>query len=696
MNLYGALPIIASLFLFALGVLIFVQGLKAYKAFYKVTFACGCICCFVWLFSFGIMYLSKNPTISLFCARLGVSSAVFTAMTFHHFIVLLLNRRERLFIALTYLVGVIFAVLTWVPHWFISGLYEYSWGYYPNLTRLNLVSILVFALLFARGAVLSYFGYHDKLKQSLITDANRIRYIFWGFVVGPIAGIDYLPGYGFDFYPFGFLIMTAWVSIISYAILKHQLMDIEVVIKKTLVFAGLFGFVFGVIVVVAMLTQEFIARYFPHSKFIALAISAVIIVFLQQPVYNFLVNISNKYLFQKKYDARKILNAFSNEALTILNLDRLCRITIDTLVKNLYLANCAILLLSRDETKYEIYDSSGLDNQEVCFKKESPLINQLKSAQMPVLYHSYERDLQACDDAKNEMDTIKSRLCIPLIIHSEIVGILSLGSKKSDQPYLADDIDILTTLAKALSIAISNARLFAQAAQYEKLATIGTLASGINHEVCNPLNNMSTRMQIFIANLTRGAFKHKTQDELLKEVKDMLNDSIAQIHKVAGITGKLSSFAKPTKMVISKPVDISQSIEAALGVLGHKLQLDRIKIIKNIPSNLSKVIADEDQMQQIFFNLIRNAAQAIKEEGEIIINAREESASVIVEISDTGCGIPEDKLDKIFEPFYTTKADGSGYGLSIVREVIWRNKGEIKVKSKEGAGTTFYLEFAKT
>jgi signal transduction histidine kinase len=176
----------------------------------------------------------------------------------------------------------------------------------------------------------------------------------------------------------------------------------------------------------------------------------------------------------------------------------------------------------------------------------------------------------------------------------------------------------------------------------------------------------------------------------------MLNDSIAQIHKVAGITGKLSSFAKPTKMVISKPVDISQSIEAALGVLGHKLQLDRIKIIKNMPSNMSKVIADEDQMQQIFFNLIRNAAQAIKEEGEIIINAREESASVIVEISDTGCGIPEDKLDKIFEPFYTTKADGSGYGLSIVREVIWRNKGEIKVKSKEGAGTTFYLEFAKT
>ena len=695
MNFYTVLSILASLFLLALGVLIFVQGLRAYKAYYKIAFASGCACCFLWLFSFGLAYLIDNQTTAAFLLRLGITGAIFTAMTFHHFIVLLLNRRERLFIVLTYLLGIIFAVLTWLPNGFIKGFYQYSWGYYPDFTRLNLVSVLVFAILFARGAVLSYFGYHNKLKDGFMMEANRLRYIFWGFVVGPIAGIDYLPGYGFDFYPFGFLIMTAWVSIISYAILKHQLMDIEVVIKKTLVFAGLFAFVFGVIVAVAMLTQELIANYFIHSRFISLAISAAIIVFLHQPIYNLLVNLTNKYLFQKKYDARKILNAFSNEALTILNLDRLCKVTIDTLVQNLYLTNCVIFLLSRDETYYEVYDSSGMENKDLTLKKESRLISHLKTTQVTLLYNSYIRDLQASDEIKKEMQAIKSQLCMPLIIHNNIVGVLSLGSKKSDQPYIADDIDILTTLAKALSIAISNARLFAQAAQYEKLATIGTLASGINHEVCNPLNNMSTRMQIFIANLNRGAYKDKSQDEMLQEVKDIINTSITQIHKVAGITGKLSSFAKPTKTVSSNPINISQSVEAALDVLGHKLLLDKIKIIKNIPNDLPDIMADEDQMQQIFFNLIRNAAQAIKEEGEITISAKEDTGKVKIEVSDTGCGIPEDKLDKIFEPFYTTKADGSGYGLSIVREVVWRNKGEITVKSKIGRHTTFYLEFPK-
>jgi signal transduction histidine kinase len=585
--------------------------------------------------------------------------------------------------------------MTWVPDGFIKGYYRFSWGYYPEFTFLNIFSIVLFAALFMRGAFLSYYGYYDKLKNGFIAEANRIRYIFWGFVVGPIAGVDYLPGYGFDFYPFGFLIMTAWVSIISYAILRHQLMDIEVIVKKTLVFAGLFGFVFGVIVFVAILTQEFIAMFLPHSKFLSLAISAVIIVLLHQPIYNLLINLTNKHLFQKKYDARKVFHDFSNEALTILNLDRLCRITIETLVKNLYLKNCVIFLLSRDETFYEVYDSFGVNKQEVVLKRDSRLISYFKLAQAPVLYNSYTRDLQACDEIKKEMQAMQSQLCVPLTIHNDIVGVLSLGPKKSDQPYMFDDIDILSTLAKALSIAISNARLFAQAAQYEKLATIGTLASGINHEVCNPLNNMSMRMQIFMANLERGAYKDKTQDEILAEVKDVLSSSITQIHKVAGITGKLSSFAKPTKTVLSKKVNVSQSVDAALDVLGHKLMIDRIKAVKNIPSGLVDILADEDQMHQIFFNLIRNAAQAIKEEGEITISAREDSGKVKIEVADTGCGIPEDKIEKIFEPFYTTKADGSGYGLSIVREVVWRNKGEIKVESKIGKGSTFYLEFPK-
>lgn len=696
MNLYVILQMMASLLLLSLGLVIAIQGSRAQKAYYKIVFASGCICCFIWLFSFSLMYLTKDKNTALFLSKVGVSGAIFTAMTFHHFIVLLLNRHERSFIILTYFLGAIFTVLTWLPGGLIEGFYKYEWGYYPDFMRLNILSVALFAFLFARGAWLSYFGYRSKQRQGFTAEANRIVYIFWGFVVGPIAGIDYLPGYGFNFYPFGFLIMTFWVCIISYAILRHQLMDIEVIIKKTLVFAGLFGFVFGIIVVVALLTQEFIAQYVPHSRYLALAISAVIIILLHNPVYNFLISATNKFLFQKKYDPRKILREFSDEVLTILNLDRLCKVTIEALVKNLYLTNCAILLLTRDEIGYEIYDSFGIEKKDTYFLRESELVKWLQMRLQPLLYQSYDKKFQASDNVKKEMEKIGSQFCMPLVIQKDMVGILSLGVKKSDQPYMGDDIDILSTFIKTLSIAISNAKLFAQAAQYEKLAAIGTLASGINHEVCNPLNNISTQMQIFVESRKRDIYKDKTSKEVIDEAEKIMQNSIKEIQRVAGITTKLSSFAKPGKDQHLQPINVRGAVEDALGVVGHELKLNKVDIVKDIPKDLPDIMADGHQIQQIFFNLIRNAAQAIEGKGTVTITAEECADKIDIKISDTGCGIPEDRLRKIFEPFYTTKEKGgSGFGLSIVQELVWRNNGIISVESEVGKGTTFYLEFTK-
>ncbi|MFA5069337.1 MAG: ATP-binding protein [Candidatus Omnitrophota bacterium] len=648
-----------------------------------------------WSFFLAFMFASKNAESGLFYSKMLQIGAIIIPASCLHFIVSLLhvNRQERFAVVASYLFCLLLLVMNVTPYFIKEALYtDMVDCFYPRASYLYIFFILFFFLAPGYGTYLLIKEYKSESNFR----KNQLGYCIGASFIGFLGGSTTFPlWYDIHFSPIGVNLVWLYVVIITIAIVRYQLLDIEVIVKKTLVFAGLFGFVFGVIVFVAILTQEFIAMFLPHSKFLSLAISAVIIVLLHQPIYNLLINLTNKHLFQKKYDARKVFHDFSNEALTILNLDRLCRITIETLVKNLYLKNCVIFLLSRDETFYEVYDSFGVNKQEVVLKRDSRLISYFKLAQAPVLYNSYTRDLQACDEIKKEMQAMQSQLCVPLTIHNDIVGVLSLGPKKSDQPYMFDDIDILSTLAKALSIAISNARLFAQAAQYEKLATIGTLASGINHEVCNPLNNMSMRMQIFMANLERGAYKDKTQDEILAEVKDVLSSSITQIHKVAGITGKLSSFAKPTKTVLSKKVNVSQSVDAALDVLGHKLMIDRIKAVKNIPSGLVDILADEDQMHQIFFNLIRNAAQAIKEEGEITISAREDSGKVKIEVADTGCGIPEDKIEKIFEPFYTTKADGSGYGLSIVREVVWRNKGEIKVESKIGKGSTFYLEFPK-
>ncbi|NCA92981.1 GAF domain-containing protein, partial [bacterium] len=557
----------------------------------------------------------------------------------------------------------------------------------------------IFAIYFLILPVITFCILIFSFKHQTPVKKNQLGYIIIASLLCYAGGIGtFFAVYNFKIFfvhPYGLYFVSAYNLIITYAIIRHKLLDIEVIVKKTLVFAGLFGFVFTIIIMAALLTQEFIAKYIPHSRYLALAISAVIIVLLQQPVYNFLISLTNKYLFQKKYDARTMLKDFSNKALTILNLDTLCNVTIEALVRHLCLSNCAILLLSKEDVGYQVYNAAGVDGRGVYFDSKSSLVQALKANYQPLLYQSRNKSTQASEPVKKDMEKIKSMACLPLVIHNEMVGILSLGAKKSDQPYDENDIDIITTLMKALSIAISNAKLFMQASQCEKLAAIGTLASAVNHEVCNPLNRISIQIQAYILNKKAKPFENRDLENQFKEVEKIMYDIMSEIQKVANITGKLSNFAKPKKIVDSKPINIKESVKDTLNILGHKLQSDRIHIEENIPLDLPDIIADKDQMQEIFFNLIKNAAEAIKEKGCILITAKEDNNKVKIEVTDSGCGIPEDKLDKIFEPFVTTKTDGSGYGLAVVREIILRNKGSITARNNAGGGSTFCLEFPK-
>ncbi|MBN1353723.1 MAG: GAF domain-containing protein, partial [Candidatus Omnitrophica bacterium] len=302
----------------------------------------------------------------------------------------------------------------------------------------------------------------------------------------------------------------------------------------------------------------------------------------------------------------------------------------------------------------------------------------------------------------DDMNKLKLELAIPLIIHEEMIGILTMGKKKSDEDYTQDDMDILLPLARTLAIAISNARMLvelgktqAEAAQKEKMAVIGTLSAGINHEICNPLGIARGQCEAFLLNLKDGLYKDKSPQELCEKAQKIMEKVIHETDRATAITKRLSSFAKPSKGIISETVSVKEEMDEVLALVGYELKLDHVDIVKEIDENLPFIAGDKKQLQEVFFNLVRNSAQAIKERGKITIRGRKENGKIIVEIEDTGHGIPEDKIGQIFNPFYTTKepGKGTGLGLFIVRQVVERNKGHISVKSKVGEGTTFTLEF---
>ncbi len=288
-------------------------------------------------------------------------------------------------------------------------------------------------------------------------------------------------------------------------------------------------------------------------------------------------------------------------------------------------------------------------------------------------------------------------------MNENLIGILSLGAKKSGDDFTQEDIDILFTLAKTQAIAISNAQLFeelsktqAEAAQREKMAVIGTLAAGINHEICNPLGIVRGQCEMFLLNHRDGFYQEKTQEEVLKISSDIMNKVIKETDRATAITKKLSGFAKPSKRSDLEEVAVQKEVDEVLGLVGHDLKLSNIDVQQDFPTDFPVIFADKKQIQEVLFNIIRNAAQAIdKKQGRIVLSGFRDSGSAVIRIADNGSGIPKEKINQIFNPFFTTKAPGKGTGLGlfIVKQVVERNKGTIGVESEEGIGTTFTLRF---
>jgi len=216
----------------------------------------------------------------------------------------------------------------------------------------------------------------------------------------------------------------------------------------------------------------------------------------------------------------------------------------------------------------------------------------------------------------------------------------------------------------------------------EKLASIGTLASGVAHEILNPLNIIGTIVQIL--QLEEGP----------TELQEQLTEIMVQIRRATKITNNLRMFSRQHAAEIGE-VNINTLFDKTSGLMEHDLNLDNILIERVYDPNLPVIEADDDQLAQVFFNLLRNSRDALegRDDKRITITTAQQDGEVVIRFADTGSGIPPAQLDMIFDPFFTTKdpGHGTGLGLSIVYSVVEAHGGSIEVHSQEGVGTEFVL-----
>lgn len=233
----------------------------------------------------------------------------------------------------------------------------------------------------------------------------------------------------------------------------------------------------------------------------------------------------------------------------------------------------------------------------------------------------------------------------------------------------------------------------AQLIQASKMSGLGSLASGVAHEINNPLTGVLNNVQLIKMSIAQD--KNFDPDEF-KELLDSMEESA---QRCVNITRALLDFGRPSKGVLQNSA-IKDMIGRVLILVRHQLEMGDIKITRDIESNLPEIKCDPQLLQQAIFDIISNARWAIqkksKEEGGIItIKARynPDKDKVDICISDTGIGIPQENLKRLFEPFFTTKGvgEGAGLGLFMVYNIIKEHKGNIEVESEPNQGTTFKI-----
>jgi signal transduction histidine kinase len=231
--------------------------------------------------------------------------------------------------------------------------------------------------------------------------------------------------------------------------------------------------------------------------------------------------------------------------------------------------------------------------------------------------------------------------------------------------------------------------------QAEKMATIGMLATGVAHEVNNPLTSIFG----FAEGLRRRlpAMREKVDPRVMEDVEDYVNTILLECRRCQDIVTTLLTFSRQ-KTVIFSPVSLNAVVEDTLKLLrSHLKQRNQAKITVRVDlcEHLPMVTGDEHQIKQVMLNLLVNAMDAITGPGRIIITTFQSTPDMVcLSVEDSGCGIPPEHMDKLFEPFFTTKRAGKGIGigLSTCMSIVQKHHGDITAKSQPGQGSAFTVK----
>ncbi len=647
-----------------------------------------------WALSFFMVYFFKDNYLKLFWGRMGFATSGIIPAAFLIFAFLFpCEQRSINFLKTTLfgLPGLLFLVLSFTDQ-IVSSIGSSS-------KMFNYGPLYPFFSIYLTGFIILGFVFLIKTYRKTIgIERLQVKYCMIGMFFTSSLGLVnnlFLPMAGISRYNWlGPPFTVIMLGFTAYSIVKHRLMDINIVLKKGTTYVLLMLLLFLPSLLLILISQKVFFNYINYLFTVFTILLLLVVAFFFNKIKPGTEKAVEQFLFKNRYDYRETLGKLSKAMVSILDLQSLSKRIVETITQTMGVEKASLFLWNEEKGGYSLFESKNIKTSSPpLLSKNDPLPHYLQKIGEIIIREELAKGahISELNEVINKMSVLEAEVSIPLIAKGQLIGMINLGYKFSKDIYSHEDLELLSTLANQTAIAIENARLYedlkkskSYMRRADRLASLGTLTAGLAHEIRNPLVAIKTLTQLLPERIDDEEFR--TQ---------FLQIASGEVDRISSLVNELLDFARPSEPKLEAE-DINAILDGMILLVSTETKKKQINIIKNYASDLSSVQIDREQIKQVFLNILLNAIDATQENGKILVKTRPfvkpgGEPYVQIEFTDTGKGIPEEYLEDIFNPFFTTKSTGSGLGLSISNQIIQDHRGYIDVESQLGKGSSFFI-----
>ncbi len=551
---------------------------------------------------------------------------------------------------------------------------------------------------FANILYSDYIMFRAIRQSDSIIFKKQVGYVLIGTTIGYFGGLsNYLCWYHIPFPPVLNILVSVYVCVVAYAIIRYRLLDINVVLTR----AGIFIIVCIMVSIplyLGALGRVVLTKALGVNWWLLPAIASGILAAAGQFTYLYFKRRADSVLLKDQYLKHARLAAEVQQMPHVRDREKLCDSIVGMSTEILDAAFASVYLLDREKKSYSFCVTKYGRKRNIKIEPGNLLVKYLINTKKPVILEELKREYDRKHDVflkevLNTMNKLNADVAVPFLIEAELIGFLVLGFKKSGEIYSTDDLNVLTNLASQAALAIENAQFLKEREEMQTklreeqtLKAIGDLAGIVSHEMGNILNKVSQRVQTMM----RGS--PSDNSEKFKESLESMDGNIAS---AKSIWSSINEYKEKSLANIISIHPLTEDISRAFNHSKKLMEAWKIKSsISFINSRITMIGAGT--LPDIFKHLVINSVYGMETTGgEITYSAKVMQDKGVIEIvqEDTGSGLAEDIANHktCGGEFFAEQGKQGGVSFYIARQIIYDHKGTLELQSNNGKGTKFVI-----